>query len=250
MSAGRCYIGTSGWSYPHWGKGRFYPRGTKPGDYLAYYSREFGTVEINASFYQPPRPEMIDRWREATGSRFLFAIKLWRRITHERKLADCEQELRDFLSRVEAFGPKRGPLLIQLPPSLHRDDERLDGFLNAFKAVGGKARWRFAVEFRHPSWLATPVYALLDGHGAACVLADLARCPIVEPNDSPFFYVRRHGPGGAYRGCYSADHLAADADRIRAWLQSGRDVYVYFNNDIEGHAIDNARQLRERVARS
>ena len=249
MTAGSCQIGTSGWSYAHWAKGRFYPKGTKPGDYLGYYSQHFATVELNASFYRPPKPEMVARWREVTTARFRFAVKLWRRITHERKLANCSRELRDFLSLIETFGPKRGPLLIQLPPSLHRDDERLDAFLGTFKEIAGKTRWKLAVEFRHTSWLAAPVYELLDRYGVACVLADLERCPIVEPNDVPFVYVRRHGPGGPYRGCYSADQLAADADRIRSWLKAGKDVYVYFNNDIEGHAIDNARQLIELIGR-
>jgi len=192
---------------------------------------------------------MIERWREVVGSDFLFAVKLWWRITHEKKLTECSRELRDFVPLVEGFGRKRGPLLVQLPPSLHRDDERFDSFLNGLRSVLGGKEWRIAVEFRHTSWLADPVYELLDRHGAACVLADLARCPITEPNDVPFVYIRRHGPGGPYRGCYGDEHLAADAERIRGWLGVGKDVYAYFNNDVEGHAIDNARRLIELVGR-
>ncbi len=247
MSIGRHHIGTSGWSYPHWGKGRFYPKGTKPRDFLEYYSRHFGTVELNASFYRPPKPEIIERWREVVGSDFLFAVKLWRRITHEKKLKDCAPELRDFLPLMEGFGRKGGPLLIQLPPSLHRDDERLDSFLNDLSAGLGRKRWLIAVEFRHTTWLADPVYELLTRHRAACVLADHARCPIVEPNDVPFVYIRRHGPGGPCRGCYGEEHLAADAERVRGWLGAGRNVYAYFNNDVEGHAVANARRLIELI---
>ena len=75
----------------------------------------------------------------------------------------------------------------------------------------------------------------------------MERCPITEPNDAPFVYIRRHGPGSRYRGCYPASEITADAKRIRTWLKAGKDVYVYCNNDIEGHAVDNARQLRKAV---
>jgi len=249
MALGPCHIGTSGWSYAHWAKGTFYPKGLKPTDWLKHYAGHFATVELNASFYRPPKPQMIDRWRLTVGPRFLFAVKLWRRITHDRQLVHCDAELRDFLTLTAAFRAKRGPLLIQLPPSLHRDDQRLEAFLVLFKTILGRKRWLAAVEFRHPSWLADPVYRLLDRYNVACVLADLARCPIVEPNDVPFIYIRRHGPGGPYRGCYSAEHLAADADRIRRWLAAGKNVYVYFNNDLQGHAVTNARQLIDMIAR-
>lgn len=247
MSAGRCYIGTSGWSYSHWAKGRFYPKGLRPGDWLRFYADHFDTVEINASFYRLPRPEFVTRWRTLTGSRFRFAVKLWRRVTHEKRLVDCGPALDAFFAAVAGLGPKRGPLLVQLPPSLRKDLDRLAAFLAVLKKATGRRRWKLAVEFRSPDWLCPQVYRLLDQHGAAVCLADLRRCPITEPNEAPFVYVRRHGPGGRYRGCYSAAHVAEDAERIRAWLADGRDVFVYYNNDVEGHAVDNARQLREAV---
>ena len=247
MPAGKCYIGTSGWSYVHWSKGRFYPKGLKQGDWLAFFARQFGTVEVNMSFYRLPKPEMIARWRHVTGSRFRFAVKLWRRITHEKRLADCHRELSDFFDVVNALGPKRGPLLVQLPPSMRREVSRLDTFLTDLKKSAGRSRWKIAVEFRNTDWLCEEVYALLDRQRAALCLADLPRCPVAEPNDASFVYVRRHGPGGGYRGCYTAKHITADADRIRGWLGAGKNVFVYYNNDIDGHAVDNARQLIEAV---
>ncbi len=243
MKAGKCHIGTSGWCYSHWAKGRFYPKGLKQGDWLRFFAGHFSTVEINASFYRLPKVEMVSRWREVTGSRFRFAVKLWRRITHEKRLADCARELQDFLAVAAELGPKRGPLLVQLPPSMGRDLGLLERFLIDLKRTIGRARWKVTVEFRRTDWLCEPVYKLLDGYGVAVCLADLERCPITEPNDVGFVYIRRHGPGGRYRGCYAAEHTAADADRVRAWLAAGRDVYVYFNNDAEGYALDNARQL-------
>jgi uncharacterized protein YecE (DUF72 family) len=247
MVRGQCYIGTSGWSYAHWAKGRFYPRGLKPGQWLGFLAQHFNTVEVNSSFYRLPKPEMVARWRSVTGTRFLFAVKLWRRITHEKRLADCARELNDFIAVAKEFRSKRGPLLVQLPPSLRKDVDRLAEFLAVLKKTIGRARWPVAVEFRNQDWLCREAYELLNRHRAAVCLADLPRCPITEPNEAPLVYLRRHGPAGGYRGRYTAEHIAADAARIRAWLADRRDVFVYYNNDIDGHAVDNARELQAAV---
>lgn len=245
---GICRVGTSGWSYPHWGKGRFYPVGLPAGKWLSYLAEHLDTVELNASFYRPPRPAMIQRWRDALPVGFPMAVKLWRRITHDKKLADCGQEIRDFLEIVNELGTRRGPMLVQLPPSLHKDLARLEAFLEELKAAMGRRRWRVAVEFRHASWLEDATRELLDRFDVAMVLADMPRCATDQANRASFVYVRRHGPGGRYRGCYSPEMLAEDARRIRGWLEEGRDVYVYFNNDVEGYAIDNARQLKAMIS--
>jgi uncharacterized protein YecE (DUF72 family) len=239
-----CHIGTSGWSYQHWAKGRFYPKGLKQGDWLRFLADHFDTVEINSSFYRLPQDAMITRWRGQVPARFKFAVKLWRMITHQKKLTDCRDQLERFLAAVVKLSPKRGPLLVQLPPSLHKDVPRLDSFLDDLKVASGRSRWKIAVEFRHESWLSDDVYALLDRHRASLVLADMERCPITEPNDAGFVYVRRHGPAGRYQGRYTTRHLEADADRIVGWLDAGKSVYVYFNNDVAGHAVDNARELK------
>ena len=248
MAIGKCHVGTSGWSYAHWAKGRFYPKGMKPGQWLEFFARHFGTVEINSSFYRIPKTDYIKRWREVTGGRFRFAVKLWRRITHEKRLADCARELGDFFEVVGTLGPKRGPLLVQLPPSMQLDLDRLNEFLTELKKVMGGTRWRTALEFRNADWLSEETHVLLNRRGVALCLADMPRCPITEPNDVAFVYIRRHGPGGRYRGCYAPTHIAADARRIRGWMEAGKDVFVYYNNDIDGHAVDNARQLVEALA--
>jgi uncharacterized protein YecE (DUF72 family) len=240
---GRLYVGTSGWSYRHWAGGRFYPKGLKPGDWLGYLAEQFPTVEINSTFYRAPTEAMVRRWRDTVGTRFRFAVKLWRMITHRKHLVDCDEQLRSFLAVAGGFGAKRGPLLVQLPPSLHKDLLRLDGFLGKLRAAMGRKRWRIAVEFRHASWTDAETTALLDDHNAALCLADMPHCPFTDPGSADFVYMRRHGPGGSYGGCYSQHHIADDARRVRAWLESGRDVYVYYNNDLDGHAVDNARQL-------
>lgn len=249
MPGGKLYVGTSGWSYGHWAKGRFYPVGLKPNQWLGFFSRHFDTVEINASYYRLPKPEMITRWHQQVAGGFRFAVKMWKRITHEKRLADCGEQLSGFLAVVNELAGKRGPLLVQLPPSLQCAPDLLADFLVQLKRTLARIRWRVTIEFRHSSWLCPEAIKLLDEHGVALCLADLPRCPITEPGEAGFVYLRRHGPGGSYGGCYTARQIGADARRIAGWLKAGRDVYVYYNNDIDGYAVDNARQLRERVAK-
>ncbi|MFQ6049145.1 MAG: DUF72 domain-containing protein, partial [Phycisphaerae bacterium] len=212
---GRLYVGTSGWAYKHWAAGRFYPQGLRPSEWLGYLAERFPTVEVNSSFYRLPSESMVQRWCDLTGPQFRFAVKLWRLITHRKRLIDCREPLGVFLAVAKTFGRKRGPLLVQLPPSMHKDLPRLERFLDDLRAAMGRTTWRLAVEFRHPSWADDQTTALLDAHRAALCLADMPSCPFTEPGQADFIYIRRHGPGGRYRGRYSPRHIAADAQRIR-----------------------------------
>lgn len=247
MHHGCIRVGTSGWSYPHWARDRFYPSGLRQADWLRFYAERFSTVEVNMTFYRLPSAALVSRWGDATPPHFQFAVKLWRRITHDKRLADCEDELRRAVDAVRGLGAKRGPLLVQLPPSMTCDVARLDAFFDRLDECSRDLPWRVAVEFRNKDWLQETVYEVLNRRGAALCVADMPRCEITEPNDAEFVYVRRHGPGGRYRGCYAPQDVQNDAERARAWSAEGRDVYVYYNNDVEGHAIDNARQLWEQT---
>lgn len=246
VGRGKLYVGTSGWSYAHW-RGNFYPPALKQGEWLRFYAERFTTVEVNMTFYRLPKPELLSRWVEMTPARFQFAVKLWRLITHQKRLNDCGRELRHFFATLAALGGKMGPLLVQLPPSLKSNSDLLNSFLSEVWDAAGYSRWRVALEFRNIDWIRPEVNAVLDKHGAALCLADMPRCTTSEPNDAPFVYVRRHGPGGRYRGCYTEAQLRADAEHVRAWLNNGRDVYVYFNNDIGGYALLNATDVRRIV---
>jgi uncharacterized protein YecE (DUF72 family) len=244
---GRPYIGTSGWSYAHWSRGRFYPKGLPSRDWLAFYAESYSTVEINLSFYRIPQPEMIDRWVEIAPQDFQFALKLWRGVTHLKKLADADEWTRNFFEVANRLGEKRGPLLVQLPPNFRRDIPRLESFLQSLPEAMAGMKWRVAVEFRHPDWLVPEVYALLDRYDVALCLADLARCPITTPNNASFLYVRRHGWHESPEGRYGDPQIEGDAARTRQWLEEGRDVYIYYNNDLGGHAVDNATKLKESI---
>ena len=157
-------IGTSGWAYAHW-RERFYPRGLSPRDYLPYYSQHFDTVEINRSFYRLPTREQFQRWADLTPPGFVFAVKASRLITHVQRLADVREPLAQLLGAASGLGPKLGPVLFQLPPSLAVDLERLDAFL-ALLPDGV----RCVFEFRHPSWLVPAVFERLRDFGVKRVL--------------------------------------------------------------------------------
>lgn len=241
----KAYIGTSGWNYSHW-RERFYPRGVSAPKWLSYYAQHFDTAEINYSFYRIPKRSDVKQWLEQTPSSFRFAIKLWRGITHYKKLIGCEKYLRNFLDVFELIPTRqRGPLLVQLPPQQRRDLDKLQGFLEQVKEATAPQRWKVAVEVRHNDWLDEELYRLLDQAHAALCVHDIERGYTVEPNEASFVYVRRHGGKLAYRGNYGSARIQTDAKRVRAWLESNRTVYVYYNNDAEGHAVRNALALRE-----
>jgi len=239
------WIGTSGWSYRHW-LGRFYPPDLAPRQWFAYYVQHFPTVEINASFYRLPSRQQFARWAQVASSRpgFRFAVKASRLITHVRRLADAEDELGHLLAAAGGLGPALELVLFQLPPGFERDVERLSSFLARLPA-----RPRFAIEFRHPSWFEPAVLDLVSTSGGTVVVALGGRCPAPEelPFTGPFGYVRVHH--GAFGIGLTDEEMAALAARLEQLAASGREGYVYFNNDAWAHAVDDAQRLRDRLAR-
>lgn len=238
-------IGTSGWHYHHW-RGRFYPEDLTPSKWLSYFAQRFNTVEVNATFYREPRRSTIATWVEQTPDDFLFAIKIHRAITHYQRLENVEESLERFEVVAEAFGQKLGPVLIQLPPSLTFDRERDEEFFNRLRAKS-KAR-RYALEARHKSWLTEEAYGLLRRYDIAWCIADSGgRYPTADQVTAAYIYLRFHGPGSLYASSYNDEALDDWARKIRRWRREQRDVYVYFNNDFEGYALQNAMRLMEMV---
>ncbi len=241
-----CYIGTSGWIYPHW-EGVFYPPRLRHEERLAYYANRFSTVEINYTFYRLPEPQVFHSWAKGVPSGFLFAIKVSRFVTHMKKLKDPEVFLARFLRAVKGLGLTLGPLLFQLPPFWKADAGRLRDLLAYLRTQRIVRPARAAFEFRHPSWLTGTTCQILADHGAALCLSDWPELPVEGPVTADFVYLRRHGPGALYASRYTRRALRQDAERIRALLEAGKAVYVYFNNDAQGWAVANARELREMV---
>jgi uncharacterized protein YecE (DUF72 family) len=233
------WIGTSGYVYRHWRKGVFYPSGLPAREELGYYASHFRTVELNNPFYRLPTPEMFERWRESTPSGFQFSVKASRFITHIKRLRGVSGELALFLERAHRLGPKLGPILFQLPPTQQHDLPRLADFL-ALLSPG--RRW--VMEFRHPTWHTREVYQLLTDHSVALAIPVGGRVNPDRITTAPFTYIRMHR-GAEPVGGFTREELRAWAAQIRSLRIRGKEVYVYFNNDWEGHAIRDAMALQE-----
>jgi uncharacterized protein YecE (DUF72 family) len=235
------HIGTSGWSYPHW-DGVLYPPGTSSAGRLDVYTKRFDTVELNASFYHWPRDTGFASWRQRLPAGFQLSVKAPRGLTHGRRLREPEVWVDRISSCWHTLGDRRGVLLVQLAPADERDDARLDYFLSHVPS------WiRVAMEFRHSSWHDEQVFSLLERHGTAYCVMSGAALPCILRATSDFVYLRLHGPDSntLYAGSYTSDDLRWWADRIREWAADGKDIYAYFNNDGNGHAVRNADYLRD-----
>jgi uncharacterized protein YecE (DUF72 family) len=242
MAQGKLYIGTSGYAYKGW-HDVFYPAGLPRREELFFYAGHFPAVEINASFYRLPTPKSVRRWVEATPDHFRFCLKVSRYITHQKRLLDPREHVPLFMRAVKGAARKRGPLLLQLPPGLKPEHERLD---NVLKAFGKSARgWQVAVEIRNSGWYGPALNELLDRHKAALVLHDMPGSRAEQPNSgAPFVYARFHGPRGDYGGSYRTDTLRRWAGLLRPHRRAGKDLWVFFNNDRDTGAIANAGALR------
>jgi uncharacterized protein YecE (DUF72 family) len=234
-------IGTSGWSYQHW-TDVLYPPGLPAARRLLRYAEVFDTVELNASFYRWPKDSTFAGWRAQLPEGFTMSVKAHRGLTHYRRLASPEPWIERFQRCWQVLGDHHGVLLVQLHPEQHRDDARLDSFLRSVPAS-----IRVAVELRHPSWNDPAVYALLESHRAAYVVMSGGGLACIPRATADVVYVRMHGPDpdAMYAGSYTSGELRRWADRIAGWDSEGRDVWVYFNNDLGGHAVRNALSLRE-----
>jgi uncharacterized protein YecE (DUF72 family) len=221
-----------------------YPATLPARSWFTYYAGLFDTVELNSTFYRLPPPETVEQWAQRAPPGFLYALKLGQFGSHRMKLRDAATWLPNHLDRVERLGPSAGPTLVQLPPRWRRDVERLDEFLTV---AASTSRW--ALEVRDATWLHDDVFAVLARHGAAlCVHDMLPDHPWIRTAD--WTYVRFHGPDAPdhkYVGRYGGRRLWRPAERLAQWRDEGCDVYAYFNNDVGGSAVADARWLRDRL---
>ena len=230
-------VGTSGWTYPHWAE-LFYPVDWPKSRWLEYYTEHFDTVELNATFYRLPLPKTFENWKARTPDSFKWAVKASKYITHTRRLKEPEEPLERFCDASSGLREKLGPILFQLPPSLSFNEKEFAHFckcLNPSKS--------HALEVRHPSWITDRLFAILEKHNIAFCIADTAgRYPYHEVVTADFVYVRLHGSKKLYASDYSEEELQTWAKKVREWE---RDAYVYFDNDFAGHAVKNAKRLKE-----
>ena len=274
----RAFIGISGWRYRSW-RGRFYPPGLPQRRELEYAAERMNSVELNGSFYSLQRPSSYQRWRAEVPEGFVFAVKGSRYLTHMLKLRNFDTALANFLaSGVLALGPALGPILWQLPERLQFHPEVLEGFLAALPrstvataelAITHDARLkgrahleveadlpiRHALEVRSPTFETPEFVELLRRQDVGLVVADTAgKWPFLKDVTSDFVYVRLHGAEELYVSGYTDEQLEAWAADVRGWMSGtstpdgvGRDVYVYFDNDVKVHAPFDAIRLAEFV---
>jgi len=229
------WIGTSGYNYPEW-KGSFYPEKLPSAKMLPYYAERFSTVEINYTFYRSPNEKILDGWNKATPEHFKLTLKAPRRITHDRRLRDSGDLVRQFFETAATLGPKLGALLFQLPPNFKKDAALLDAFLDAFPP-----RVSAAFEFRHDSWLDEEIYARLRARNLALCVADSERLstPVIITADYAYFRLRDEG--------YTPDDIARWGDVMREKASMCRDVFVYFKHEEEGKGPEFAKLLMQHL---
>jgi len=216
----------------------FYPEDLPSKDRLKFYSGSFRTTEINYSFYRLPRPTTFQNWYKQTPDQFLFAVKASRFITHIKRLKGVKSAWKKFFDNAVYLKEKLGPILFQFPPNFKIDLRRLESFLKILKSG-----YRYAFEFRHESWLDDAVYELLRKYNIAWVIADSPRYPKAEVITADFAYIRMHGSTQLFASKYSDDELKDLTGKIKKWSKKLKAVYVYFNNDFNGHAVLNVCTL-------
>lgn len=234
--ARRLFVGTSGFSYPHW-RGVFYPPGLRHADELAYYRARFDALELNTTFYRLPSPDAVRHWDEALAGATVV-MKGPRLITHLHKLVHCEDAEAVFFERVRPLRALK-VVLWQLPPMLHRNVGRLDAFLGRLPRTV-----RHAVEFRHESWWDDSVAKVLKAHDAAFVAVSIAGLPDTLVPTGDLLYLRFHGLGAIpYAWSYSRAELSKWARRVKP-VSKGRAVLAFFNNDLFALAPRDAARFR------
>jgi uncharacterized protein YecE (DUF72 family) len=229
---GTLYVGTSGFSYDEWKHGVFYPEGLKNREMLAYYASRFPSVEINYTFRRYPSEKSLTTWREQTPEHFRFTLKANQRITHFKRLADADDDVRDFLNAAKVLGDRLGTVLYQCPPSLHYDRGLIEAFVGYLPPHP-----RAAMEFRHPSWREARDLLLAQGV-AWCVAETDEQDP--GPDDlswEPFGFLRLR------KTEYSDDELRTWAERIGPALDAGHDIFCYFKHEDEGASPKMADRL-------
>lgn len=246
-------IGTQGWNYPAW-VGPFYPPGTRTSEYLPTYARAFRGVEVDSSFYAVPDARTVRAWGERTPPDFTFALKMPKEVTHERRLSDADDLVREFLGRARELRSKLGPILLQMGPNFAPDElPALAQFLPILPDD-----LRFAIELRRKEWMGPEVLPhlleLLARHGISLALSDgkwIPRQTMLELADcatADFLYVRWLGPD---RDITDYSRVQFDrSEEIGAWadvlknVANTKEIFGFFNNHFAGHSPASARAMQ------
>lgn len=244
FNEGTLYLGTSGWGHRDW-EGKLYPHDCHPSAYLTRYAEHFNTVEVEYTFFQTPARAMVQSWYRRTPDGFMFCPTMPQQITHAQRLHDTQRQVADFLATMRELGDKLGPILLQLPEDFrYAEHEQLEHFLDTLPE-----EQRFAIEFRHGSWLKETIFERLEARHMAWVVVDASFMPRVPRMTANFAYIRWHGyPGVTHLATRQSDPAAA----LQPWVpiirqlqrQTSR-VYGYVHNHFSGYAPRDCRVLQE-----
>lgn len=236
------FIGTSGWHYDDW-KGVLYPEGLARSKWLSCYGARFNTVEVNATFYRTFGDAVFSKWGAQVPCGFRFVFKAPRLITHRKYLRGADGEIREFCRQASLLGDRLGLVLMQLAPSTPVDPQRLETVLASFRGC------RVAVEFRNDRWLTPETRSLLEKTGAIFCTVDSPEMRINDWVTADIGYIRLHGRSEWYSHRYSDAELRDIAGHARAMISGGaRTMYIFFNNDCNGYAVENAVMLNKLLA--
>lgn len=237
-------IGTSGYNYKDWANGVFYPSRLSQKKWLEFYCRHFDATELNVTFYRLPKKKIFSNWYDRTPKDFHFAVKGSRFITHTKKLKDCGDSLKLFFKESKGLKDKLKVILWQLPPFLKSDIKKLEAFCELLAKICTR-NIKHVFEFRQESWFNKDLYKLLENFNYALCVADSPEWPSVKKITSDFVYLRFHGGKKLYGSQYAEKELKKWAGDIKDWHKQKKDIYIFFNNDMHGYAVQNARQLKE-----
>ncbi len=237
----KIHIGCSGWNYNHW-RGRFYPKGQPQNRWFDFYAGVFDTVEINNTFYRLPEARTFKAWCKQAPAGFLYAVKANRYLTHQKKLKDARAPLKKFLSRAQYLEEHLGPILYQLPARWHLNLERLESFLDLLPED-----LIHIFEFRDQTWMVEEVFRCLEARGISFCAHDMSGLNVPRLAIGKVAYVRLHGTGEKYQGGYSEPILRSWWSWMNKQTRSGKELYVYFNNDAEALAVHDAQLLKRKA---
>ena len=245
------YIGTSGWHYNDW-RELFYPAEVTGYNELAFHAQHFDTVENNSSFYRIASESTYKTWDRMTPEGYKFSIKLNKFITHTSRLEVTEEvrkKVAYILSSTQVLQDKIGAFLIQLPASFHLDMARITLFLDYFVKEVRKQGHPFdiAIEFRNNYWFTEEVYTLLERYNVALVAGQSSRWPGIRRTTADIAYIRMHGPEKLFASSYSTEDLTELAHYMESIAPKIKRIYVYFNNDFHGYALQNAATLQDLI---
>lgn len=235
------HIGVAGWSIPSAMTEQFPSDGT----HLERYAACLSCVEINSSFYRPHRRTTYERWAASVPPSFRFSVKLPKTITHERRLVDCRDLIARFAEETSGLGEKRGPVLVQLPPSFTYPGDIAEHFLEELKnLIAGP----IVLEPRHASWFVADVDRMLEKQLVSRVAADPAKPVSAAAHPGGWrglAYFRLHGSPRIYESPYDKEAIATQAKTVTSLTECATEVWTIYDNTTFGAATQNAFELTE-----